>query len=296
MRVGLSLSSGGLLLPYHLGVLDCLEANQVLTHETPIAGASAGAIAVATKACSIDSKRILDATIDISKRCEELGRARGNLMPLLRDQLEYHIADNHFEHLQDRPGETVLTYHELFPSFRAVHQVDFEHKEDLIDTICHSSAFPFFTSDWPVHIDKRASNKKPTIITFGTKKFNLQVPRLVVDGHFAVPTDRFGCPDFELAGIDNVDRTILVTVFPREVVLGMKKSLPPEDCICPKLQEDGFGQSMDLLRLATQPSTPSELISRYDSGYKDAEEWCRNEERRMRDFFLENAKNDRLSF
>jgi hypothetical protein len=293
MRLGLSLSSGGLLLPYHLGVLDCLQANRVLTNETPIAGASAGAIAVATKACSIDSKRILDAAIDISKRCEELGRARGNLMPLLRDQLEYHIADDSFENLRGRPGETVLTYHELFPSFRAVHQLDFDHKEDLVDTICHSSAFPFFTSDWPVRVDMSAKNK-PTVITLAGKKFALQIPRLVVDGHFAVPGDRFGCPDFELAGVSNVDRTVLVTVFPREIVLGSKNSLPPEDCISPKVEEDGIRQSMELLRLATQPSAPSELIALYDSGYEDAEEWCRNEEKRMREGFLESVQNDRL--
>jgi hypothetical protein len=290
MKLGFSLSSGGLLLPYHLGVLDGLRQNGVLNNDTPVAGASAGAIATATTACSIDSKLILDDTIDISKRCQELGRARGKLMPLLQDKLEARIDEDRFQTLQSRPGQAVLTYHELFPSFRAVHKVDFEHKEDVIDTICHSSAFPFFTTDWPVVLDKRATN--PTTITLGNQKLSLQVPRLVVDGHFAVPTDRFGCPDFDMAGID-VDRTILVTVFPRELIF-LKQSIPKEDCICPELIDDGLKQGLDLLRLATQPSDPSELMALYDDGLADAEKWCRNEERRLKEDLLEKIEADRL--
>lgn len=292
MRLGFSLSSGGLLLPYHLGVLDCLQANHYLTHDTPIAGASAGAIAAATKACSIDSKLILDDTIDISNTCQELGRARGKLMPLLRNKMEARIDEDRFRALQERPGRAVVTYHEVFPLFRAIHQVEFEHKEDFINRVCHSSAFPFFTTDWPVAICDNNKNK-PTIMTFGTQKVSLQVPRLVVDGHFAVPADRFGCPDFDKAEGVEVDRTILVTVFPREIV-GLNKNLPKEDCISPALVDDGLAQSLDLLRIATQPSEPAELVALYDAGYADAEKWCRNEEKRSRKDMLEKIDMDRL--
>ena len=102
MKIGFSLSSGGLLLPYHLGVLDSLEYHGYLTPETPIAGASAGAIATATKACSIHSELILDDTIGISKICETMGGARGNLLPLLRERLEHRVDEDRFQALLDQ--------------------------------------------------------------------------------------------------------------------------------------------------------------------------------------------------
>ena len=109
-----------------------------------------------------------------------------------------------------------------------------------------------------------------------------------MDGNFAIPGDCFGCLDFEMAGV-NVDRTILVTVFPRELI-GLKQSIPKKDCICPDLIEDGFKQGLDLLRLATQPSEPSELLVLYNAGYSGAEKWCRNEERRSRSDAVERIK------
>jgi hypothetical protein len=277
MRVGFSFSPGGLLLPYHLGVLDGLKYNRFLTDEVPIAGASAGAIAVATNACGIDSKVILDTTIDISNTCRELGRARGNLLPLLRQNLEVHVDEDRFRAFQERQGEAVVSYHELFPSFQSIHQAEFQHKEEFIDTVCHSSTFPFFSTNWPAALDSTGGRR--ATVAFG-RKFSLEIPRLVVDGFFAVPGDRFGCPDFELAGVD-VDRTVSITSFPREVI-GFQKSVAAEDCISPELDGDGIRQSADLLWKATQPLTSSQVMDLYDSGFQDAEKWCRGEETRRR--------------
>lgn len=268
------------MLPYHLGVIDSLKYNRVLDESTPIAGASAGAIAVATHACSLDSKLILDDTIAISDRCGELGRARGNLLPLLREKLEHHVDEDRFQDFLDRAGEAVVSHYELLPSFGPVHQSEFEQKEDLINAVCHSSAFPFFSMNGPAVYDGSASNNKATLI-LGGQKLTLQVPRLVLDGFFAAPGGRFGCPDFALAGIDDVDREISVLPFPREAI-GLSKSLPAENCICPELIDDGLQQSMELLRMATQPSPASKLTSLYEAGFKDADRWCRNEEMQSR--------------
>ena len=82
--LGFSLSPGGLLLPYHLGVLDALQYNKFIDETTPIAGSSAGAIATASHGCGIDSRKVLEATIDISDRTKEMGGARGRLLPLLK--------------------------------------------------------------------------------------------------------------------------------------------------------------------------------------------------------------------
>lgn len=289
MKVGFSFSPGGLLLPYHLGVLDCLQANHYLLADTPIAGASAGAIAVATHACAIDSKLILDDSIKISQTCQEMGRARGNLLPLLRRQLEHRVDADRFQAVLDRPGETVISYYELFPSFRPIHQVDFNHKEEFIDSVCHSSTFPFFSSNWPVALDHAGGSTK-SMRLFGQTK-SLIIPRLVVDGYFAAPRDRFGCPDFEEAGVA-VNRTVVVSVFPKEVV-GLNKGLKNDGIICPDLIDDGIGQSSDLLRLATQPSEPEELMAVYDSGYQDAENWCQKESKLQHDLDMALKENAR---
>jgi hypothetical protein len=273
MRVGFSLSPGGLLLPYHVGVLDGLKHRGYLSDEVPIAGASAGAIAVATSACKIDSKLILDDTISISDTCRDLGSARGNLLPLLRQKLENHVDEDSFEAFRERPGEAVVTYQELFPSYRSVHAKEFQNKDQLQDAICYSSSFPFFASNFPVALDHSGGIR--ATVTLG-QKFRLKIPRLVVDGFFAVPGDRWGCPDFELAGVD-VDRTIAVTSFPREVI-GLKESIAAEDCISPELKGDGIQQCADLLRMATQPTSASEVFELYENGFKDAEKWCLGEE------------------
>jgi hypothetical protein len=284
MKLGFALSSGGLLLPYHLGVLDGLQHKGWLKPETPIAGASAGAIAVASHACSINSQMILDDTIAISDTCRELGRARGNLLPLLREKLERRIDHDRFQEYQQRPAEAVVSYHEVFPTFGPVHQTDFEHKEEFIDAICHSSSFPFFTSNWPVILDY-TKGRKHEIMTLGQRKISLEIPRLVVDGYFAVPRERFGCPDFDLAGVE-VDRTISITTFPREVI-GLTNDIEECDYIGPNLIDDGIQQSVRLLRLATQPSSAEEMASLYEEGFCDAEKWCRAEEIRDRKRELE---------
>jgi hypothetical protein len=253
-KVAFSLSPGGLLLPYHMGVLDGLKWHGALTEDSPVGGSSAGAIAAASFACQVDSKKVVDATIDISDRTLEMGGARGRLLPLLKEKLDSFIDVERFEASRDR--EFAIAYRELFPFNRAVHQTEFEDRHDLMNAVCHSSTFPFFTSNFPVAIDTTRSG----------------IPRVVVDGFFAVPRERFGCPDFELAGID-VNRTVLVSPFPKEVV-GLETS-DPQDIIAPTFE--GATQVETLFRLATQSSSAKELIALYDAGFGDAEKWCRSQ-------------------
>lgn len=80
-----------------------------------------------------------------------------------------------------------------------------------------------------------------------------------------VPGDRFGCPDFDMADVE-VGRTVLVSVFPKEVVGLQKKKIPSAPTSSTTL-----GQSADLLRLAKQPSEPLDVMSLNDNGYYDAE-------------------------
>jgi len=257
MRVGFSLSPGGLLLPYHLGVLDALEYNKFIDETTPIAGSSAGAIATASHGCGIDSRKVLEATIDISDRTKEMGGARGRLLPLLKEKLHGFIGTEEWERLLERDGEVGIAYKELFPAQQNVLQTTFDDTDDLINAVCHSSSFPFFSTNFPFSLAPRKGG---------------MLPRLVCDGFFTVPRDRFGCPDFEHAGVD-VDRTIMVSVFPKDAI-GLDASLP-EDCISPEVHNGDELQK--LLILATQSSSREALTQVYESGWADAERWCHSQ-------------------
>lgn len=242
------------MLPYHLGALDALQYHGHLDSSSPIAGSSAGAIATACHATGLDSRRVLDATIRMSDRCEEMGSVRGNLMPLLKEEMNMLIQEEEMLHLQEREGDTVIAYRELFPFNRPIHQTDFEDRHDLMNAICHSSMFPFFTTNFPVAIDR-----------------SKRIPRVVVDGFFTVPRSRFGCPDFAIAN-SPVDRTVAIQVFPQEMI--GDSEFADVDCIRPLGDEDP-SQMQNLLRLATQASSGRELTQVYESGWADAERWCR---------------------
>jgi hypothetical protein len=256
MKLGFSLSPGGsgLLLPYHLGALDALEYRGFLNDATPLAGASAGAIATASKAAKIDSLRVLDATIKICDRCFELGGARGRLMPLLKQNLATHMGDEQFHTVTQRKGGVAIAYMEIFPRRRSVLQTEFFDRFDLVNAVCHSSMFPFFTSNWPAILDT-----------------SRQHPRLVVDGVFTVPFERVGCPDFKTARI-HVDRTIRISVIP-QALTGQEGAR--ENCISPRFE--GAYQLGRLIRLATEGASQTELTALYESGWSDAEKWCAKE-------------------
>ena len=251
---GFSLSPGGLLLPYHVGALEALKHHNQLHAHTPIAGSSAGGIAVAAHACGVEPQQVLDATVEISGQCEEQGGTRGRLLSALRTKLDHLITENEFEQLPQRSGEVAIAYRQVFPTYKSMHQTEFGDRIDLVNAICHSSTFPFFTTNWPVALD-----------TSG------RIPRLMMDGFFAVPRERFGCPDFDVAGI-NVDRTVMISVFPQEKV--KLEACDPKDCISP--EDTGGDQMVNLLRLATQATSRKELTKVYEAGWEDAERWCRN--------------------
>jgi hypothetical protein len=261
MKVGFSFSSGGLLLPYHMGAMDCLSHNGHLASQTPIAGASAGSIAVASRACGLSSQAVLDATRDISESCRRMGGARGRLLPLLRSHLADFVDEEGYR-AASRRGNFCIAYRQVFPSYRAIHQTDFGSAQELRDAVSHSSSFPFFVSNWPVAVDASTYSA-------------------YVDGFFAEPSIRHGCPDFaNTGGAIEVDRTVGVCVFPRQLV-GCT-AFEPQDCICPEADEDDpVGQMAELLALATQPSPASEQTRVYESGYKDAERWCLQQQQQL---------------
>ena len=281
--LGFSFSPGGLLLPYHLGVMDSLQQAGYLDDATPLAGSSAGAIAVACHACGLDSASVLDATIALSDECAAAGGARGRLIPALRRQMQRLIGPEQLERLQNRPGTVGIAYKELFPLQRPVVQTKFTSVDDLMDAVSFSSTFPFFSDKWPVALDTRQS-----------------FPRVVVDGFFTVPRERLGCPDLNEilaapgADANNNNNTplvneVLVACFPQEKM--QITAVPPERCISPTenafdgavkvsttkvdspAETVGVGGIANFIQIAMETSPPSTYFSVYEQGLADGEAW-----------------------
>lgn len=270
MIVGYSLSPGGLLFPYHIGVLQCLSKNGFLSDSNPIAGSSAGAIAVAAHSTNVRPDVLIDATIRISDQCLNYGSARGNLMPLLENELDNLLPQNAHEIISNREAIAGIAYKEIFPRFRNVLETNHDTREHLIDSVCSSAMFPFFTTNFPF---RRAKNLD------GKPGF-----RLTMDGYFTVDRSRFGCPDFAMPHARQseaknviVDRTVTISVFPHDTISLSASGI--EDQISPTSQENTVDQMSRLLRLATQCGTKDDYFQLYEEGWVDAERWIKKEER-----------------
>jgi hypothetical protein len=272
MKVGFSLSPGGLLLPYHMGVLHQLQQEHVIDSSTPVAGSSAGSIATMAHGCGIHPYQVLEGTVDISETCQrKYGRAHGKLLQQLEHHMERLVGPSEFDHLQQH-SNIGIAYTQVFPRQQSYLQTSFASREDLFRAVSYSCMFPFYTTEGPWLMDTTVDSSRQLL------------PRFMMDGVFSVPWDRFGCPILE--GM-NVDRTVAISVLPQHVLKwcanGMG-SFNKEDCISPSVggDESNHDLMIHLMRMAVFPSSRQELTQLFDLGGRDAEVWCRKEERRQR--------------
>jgi hypothetical protein len=172
--VGYSFSPGGLLFPYHLGVITSLNHHKRLPGSVHLAGASAGAIAVAAHASQTPPEQALEAACRVCEECETQfnGRAIGKLLPLLKVELDKTFSPDAHVKVNEREGIVALAHRELFPNNRPVLTTNFDTRDDLIEAVCDSSMFPFFSTPFPVRL---------------RYKENERFPRVIVDGFFSVP-------------------------------------------------------------------------------------------------------------
>jgi len=261
MKLGFSLSPGGLLLPYHLGAIGALQDQGcILDENVVVGGSSAGAIATMAYGTGLDPVDLLEATINVSDQCYQLGKARGNLLPLLQKEMNDRVGDKEFLYLQEEQQNTIgIAYTEVFPRRKSFLQKEFDTKDDLFRAVSWSCMFPFFATPWPALLDTSSSDGF--------------LPRVMVDGYFSVPRERFGCPE-----LDDVDRTIAISVFPKDRI--KMDAFADEDCISPNPEESCFSMQ-DLFRLATEASSREELTNVFEAGWKDAEGWCNKEMNRQ---------------
>ena len=281
MITGFAFSPVGLLLPYHLGALAALSYHGYVTDSTPIAGSSAGAIAVAAHAAGVPSRTALEASIHVSSQCNPLFLARGGLLKSLGHEMDKLFPTYAHEVVNDRPGLTGLAHREIFPDNHPVLATSFETRDCLMDAVMDSSMFPYFTSNRPAR---------------AVWRHNESAPRIVVDGFFAYPMQRIGVPDFDSSSTkkaadgdqsarvkssSSVDRTIIVSCFPRQML--SLTTTPKENMIGPDLEENNLvGQALKLVYMATQSTPRGELTALYDSGWSDTEKWITKERRRER--------------
>eukprot|EP01083_Nonionella_stella_P068539 182091_1 len=305
---GFSFSPGGLLFPYHLGVITSLEHHGRITDEVHLAGASAGSIAVASFAARAPPERALEATVRMCDICDTQhgGTAVGKLLPLLKVELDTCFDPDAHTIINERKGVVALAHRELFPNNRPVLTTNFDTRDDLIEAVCDSSMFPFFSTPFPVRLKYKEGE------TF---------PKVVVDGFFCVPRERYGCPDFAHLNFDKrveeklrsmggvlvdvnkngedqndetpvIERTITVACFPHETV-GLNVSLK-HDQISPEPDyEDSVGQMKQLFKYATQPSSREDIMMLYEKGWADAEKWSHEEDLRERELMEEWLKDRR---
>jgi len=201
---GFSLSPAGLLLPYHLGVLHCLLHLGFVDEQTPLAGASAGALAAATAACGVSMKVAMQATHRLSADARERGTAR-RLHMLLEQELSNLIPEDAHLIINSRPAKLTIAHTQLFPVLRGQFTSEFHTRQDVIDNLLASCNIPFFFSSWP------------TVTCRG---------RPCVDGYFAMKTKHFGCPSTD------AKRTVRISPFPASVV---RLHHSEGDCISPDL-------------------------------------------------------------
>ena len=257
-NIGFSFSPGGLLLPYHMGVADCLIKEKYLNQfESVVGGSSAGSIAAMAIGCGLDPLKGLEGTISISDNCISQGKkARGNLLPLLKEQMKLLVGDEEYDFLNQRQQQYIdktngneefgtgvcIAYKEIFPVRKAHFQTKFKTREDFFNTVGYSCMFPFFTTNYPFIIemnndainnnDANADNDSNSNAVNNENIISnsrLQLPRFLMDGYFSLPRAQFGCPIFEKdvfanantdTGTDNaavVDRTVAITCIPQEL-------------------------------------------------------------------------------
>ena len=270
--IGFSLSPGGLLLPYHLGVLASLAYHGHLTADTPLAGSSAGAIAVASHATGVNPVVALEASMRISAQCNPAFLARGRLEPSLWQQLDTLFPTDADRVVNERPGLVGLAHLKLYPgpAEPVLQTQQFKSRQALMHAVCDSSMFPYFTSNKPFRVVRQGRGK---------------LPRVTVDGVFAEPLWRFGCPNLQQkqqgrSALSTCDRTVCVSVFPQELVgLGYTNAPRHNNVIAPPLQvHNVMGQVTKLGLLMCTASCRQDLTRLYENGWQDAECWAAKEE------------------
>lgn len=250
--IGFTFTPGGLLFPYYVGVAYALKAAGVITPFSPLGGSSAGSIVASALACGVEQETVLTGLADLVKDVRDGTR----LNAALRKQLDVLMPEDAAElaiahHL-------AIGYLRVTPWPKRCIVTDWESRADLIDTICASCNWPLFFSRWP---------------------FVWCRGQFALDGFFAVPRDRFGCPP--LSGADGLppDRTVAVCCLPhvRLEAFAQTDTIQPEQTEAYPL---AFERS-EWFSWALTPASDEELEAIVDCGREHARVWLEAQAREL---------------
>lgn len=139
--LGFGFSAGGLLYAYYVGVIVALRDELgLLNANTPVAGASAGALIAATSKSGLSEADLVEATLMLARDCRQNGtrfRLRSVLNRTLRDVLPDDIHER-------CSGNTHLAVTQLWPQFAPRLVSDFRSREHLIETLLTSCHIPWY--------------------------------------------------------------------------------------------------------------------------------------------------------
>ena len=163
---GFGFSAAGMIFPYHCGAWEVLSELGLLTPDTPVAGASAGALVAAMHACGMspsEGKRVLTAVLRDCRENGVLGRVGGVLERALRAELpadahELCSRNNLFVSVSSprfvkgeerRNGESGFNGTPFALENALVSK--FESNDDLIGALLSSCHIPVYCG-WPVRL------------------------------------------------------------------------------------------------------------------------------------------------
>jgi hypothetical protein len=208
---GLSFSAAGLLTPFHLGAMEGLREVGILQDNTPLAGASGGALAAVCAAANVPSAELLAITTRISFLCEKEGTF-GTLGRALDQALEETIPIDIAGQLNARKGSVTVAYQQVFPSFKSCMVSSFMDKEDVCECLRASCNIPFYSYS-------------------PRKRIGVSVrDGYGIDGFFATPLHRVGCPPIPT---DEASNYIMISPFTTFEGMNTGNNIPiisPADC------------------------------------------------------------------
>jgi len=196
-----------------MGVQSELTSLGLIRHETPLSGASGGALAAITTALNLDPGMGVQACSVISETFRRGGTLREALDPVMHAL----VPDDAIQMLADRTstgGRVTVAYMQVYPSVAPQHVTSFDDRDDLLDCLRASCCVPlYFNGILPVSVRGGYA----------------------VDGIFAnLMNRRFGCPATG-AGLDLVScpfpaHHIGLQVIPNQTMLLTPSTLSPLLC------------------------------------------------------------------
>eukprot|EP00879_Flechtneria_rotunda_P017169 GHRR01017981.1.p1 GENE.GHRR01017981.1~~GHRR01017981.1.p1 ORF type:complete len:180 (+),score=51.69 GHRR01017981.1:264-803(+) len=99
-QLTLGFSGGGFLLPYHLGVYQALAIMGIANASTPMAGASAGSLVVASIKAGLTLQQQMGSFLEAAHNCRQRG-VMGRLRAVLKAQLQKHLPPTAHVHCSD---------------------------------------------------------------------------------------------------------------------------------------------------------------------------------------------------